>query len=210
LIGGGDGVTATFTWQYAVPPGPEAVPLKMVSAIRIEVVTEPPATGATLPMRLSIEKAVELAVVQESVEKLLAIIIAGFAESVHVGGEGGTVTVTVTAHFVEPLGPVATPSYEVVTVGDTVFDPDATGVTVPTPLPTESVVAFVVVQESFEEPPMVIEAGLAERVQVGAEGGGGGFASVQEAVAPLFTPVHSHVYLLELSVLFELVPALQS
>jgi len=125
---GGGALIVMCVWQLAVPPGPEAVPVKVVSTVSAGVEVEPAAIGVTLPIPWLIEKAVEFAVVHERSEVL----------------------------------------------------PESTAV------------------------------GSAERVQVGAEGGGGGFASVQEAVAPLFTPVHSQVYLLELSALFELVPALQS
>jgi hypothetical protein len=55
----------------------------------------------------------------------------------------------------------------VVAVGETVFEPDATGVTEPMLLSIENVVAFVVVHESEEEPPEAIEAGLAESVHEG-------------------------------------------
>ena len=55
----------------------------------------------------------------------------------------------------------------VVSVGETVLEPDATGVTEPTLLSIESVVAFVVVHESEEEPPEATEVGLAESVHEG-------------------------------------------
>ena len=63
-------------------------------------------------------------------------------------------------------------------VGDTECEPLATGVTAPTFWSIENVFAFVVVHESVEALPETIEVGLAESVQVGAEGGGGGVVTV--------------------------------
>ena len=44
-----------------------------------------------------------------------------------------------------------------------------------------ALVVFVVLHESAEESPFEIEAGFAESVQVGAEGGGGGVVTVMVA-----------------------------
>ncbi len=76
----------------------------------------------------------------------------------------------------EPPEPVAVPVNVVVAVGETDVVPEATGVTEPIPLSIENEVALVVVQESEEEPPVWIDVGFAESVQVGA--GGGGYVQV--------------------------------
>jgi hypothetical protein len=67
----------------------------------------------------------------------------------------------------------------VVTAGETVLVPEATGVSEPMLLSIEKVVALVVVHESTEEAPTVIEAGAATSVQTGATGGGGTTGKVQ-------------------------------
>ena len=66
-------------------------------------------------------------------------------------------------------------------VGETVCEPEATGVTAPIPWLIENEVAFDVVHESDDEDPFSIVAGLAVRVQVGADGGG-----AQEGLVPMY------------------------
>jgi hypothetical protein len=58
----------------------------------------------------------------------------------------------------------------VVVAGETDVEPDASGVTAPTPWSIESDVALLLVQDSVLEPPAVIEVGLAESVTLGAVG----------------------------------------
>jgi len=61
----------------------------------------------------------------------------------------------------------------VVVDGETELEPEATGVTEPTPLSILKVVAFAVVHERTDEAPVVIDVGEAEREHVGADGDGG-------------------------------------
>jgi len=72
-----------------------------------------------------------------------------------------------------PPEPVAVPVYVVVTIGDVVAEPLATGVTEPTPLSMEKEAAFEVVQESVAVSPGAMDDGLAESEHMGAAGGGG-------------------------------------
>ena len=58
-----------------------------------------------------------------------------------------------------------------VAAGVTDVEPEATGVTAPMLLSISNVVAFVVVHESVEDEPVVTDAGVAVRTQVGAAGG---------------------------------------
>ncbi len=84
---------------------------------------------------------------------------------------------TVAEHCTEPPAPVAVPVKTVlVAIAVEVAEPSSTGVTEPIPLSIENEVALVVVQESEEEPPVWIDVGFAESVQVGA--GGGGYVQV--------------------------------
>ena len=55
----------------------------------------------------------------------------------------------------------------VVAVGDTETEPPETGVTLPTPLLIDALVALELVQLSVDEPPVGIEDGLAESVPDG-------------------------------------------
>lgn len=85
------------------------------------------------------------------------------------------------------------------TVGETDFEPVATGVTAPMPWFNANVVAFVVVHESAEAPPASMEEGLPESVQVGAGGGGGSVVTdtlaghVTEPPAPVAVSVYAVV-----------------
>jgi len=84
----------------------------MVSAKRVGVIIEPLTTEVTLPMRLSMEKAVELAVVHESMAELPAMIEVGLAERVQAGADGGGsggVTVTMVEQLELPLEFVTMP-----------------------------------------------------------------------------------------------------
>ena len=65
-------------------------------------VTEPPATGVTLPTLLLMEALVALALVQVSVDELSTPMVVGLAEKVPVGV--GT-TVTVTCFVIVPPSP---------------------------------------------------------------------------------------------------------
>ena len=68
---------------------------------------------------------------------------------------GGAVTVTVFPQVTVPPLPVAVPVYVVVTVGETVREPEATGVTTPMPLSIENdTVALVVTHESEDKFPL--------------------------------------------------------
>jgi hypothetical protein len=104
-------LVATDAVQVTVPPGPTAVPVKVVLvAVSDGVLTEPEATGVTAPMLLSIVKEVACAVVHESVEVLPGLTLVGFAVSVQVGGGGGVlVIVTVAVQCTVPPAPVAVP-----------------------------------------------------------------------------------------------------
>ena len=88
----------------------------------------------------------------------------GDAENVAVGA--GCVTVTVAVFVVVPPGPFAVSVYVVVDVGLTPTDPLSAWL--PTPLSIETVVAFVVVQVSVDDWPLMIDVGDAEKVAVGA------------------------------------------
>jgi hypothetical protein len=87
----------------------------------------------------------------------------GLADRVAVGVE--TVpTVTVALAFAVPPGPVQTTLYVCVAVGDTLAVPDVPEAVKPVPVQD---VAFVELHVRVDDPPAVIEAGLAERVAVG-------------------------------------------
>ena len=109
-----------------------------------------------MPIPLSIKNEVALIVVHESVDEEPLLTVAGLAERVQTGAGGGGVAVTtiVAVHVTEPPAPVAVPVYVVVAVGDTGFEPDATGVTAPMPWLIENDAALDVVQESKEEFPV--------------------------------------------------------
>ena len=72
------------------------------------------------------------------------------------GGGGGGVEVIVTSvvQVTVPPGPVAVPVYVVLAVGDTLVEPELTGVTLPMLLSIAKDVAFVVVHESVEDAPV--------------------------------------------------------
>ena len=90
--------------------------------------------------------------------------------------------VTPAVQWTEPPGPVAVPVYITVACGTTDTVPAPTGVIAPT-VSIEKLVAFVVNQDRVEESPVCSVAGLAESVQVGASGvgGGGGGLTVMSA-----------------------------
>ena len=92
----------------------------------------PLAIGVTLPMLWFMEKLVAFVVVQESVEESPAMMDVGLAPSVQVGGGGGETTMLALQCTVPPA-PVAVSVYVVLAVGDTDFEPLATGVTEPMP-----------------------------------------------------------------------------
>jgi hypothetical protein len=75
-------------------------------------------------------------------------------------------TVRLTCLVVVPPRPEAVSAYVVVRVGLTTTEPD-NGL-LPTPLSMETVVAFVVVQVSVDDAPVVIVVGLALNVTIGA------------------------------------------
>jgi hypothetical protein len=145
-----------------------------------ETEVEPAETGETLPTPLSIVALVAFVVVHESVEASPALIVFGFAVSVHVGAEGGeVVTVTVVSHVAVPPFPFTVSTYFVVAVGCTVTELStvATG-----PMPAiEPFVVPVEVHESCAAPPGATVAGLAEITQVG--GGTTGAEHVKVFVA---------------------------
>ena len=124
-----------------------------------ETDTLPTATGVEVPMLLSIKKVTAFVVVQESEMVSPAFMIDALAERLQAGAPGGggvVVTVTVAEHVIEPPDPVAVPVYVVVVVGETDFEPEATGVTEPILLSILNEVAFVVVHESDEDDPVWI------------------------------------------------------
>ena len=53
-------------------------------------------------------------------------------------------------------------------VGETLTEPPDTGLTLPTPLLIVALVAFALVPYSVDDPPLVMDVGLAENVPVGA------------------------------------------
>ena len=79
-------------------------------------------------------------------------------------------TTTVAVQVTVPPAPVAVSRYAVVTLGETVVEPEAIGETTPMPLSIDADVASVVVQESVEEPPERIGVGEATSVQDGVFG----------------------------------------
>src|SRR3990167_7506866 len=89
-----------------------------------------------------------------------------------VEGGGVTPTPTLALHVALPPVPVTVAVYRVETVGETVLVPPAIGVMVPAPLSMVPWVAFVLVHESVDELPVVMEAGVAVRVQDGSSDGG--------------------------------------
>jgi hypothetical protein len=76
----------------------------------------------------------------------------------------------------------------VVTDGLTEVSPPAVGVTMPTPLSIENFEPFVVVHESLEVSPVVMDVGDAERVQLGLIEVGGGLVTVTLAVHGALVP----------------------
>jgi hypothetical protein len=129
-------------------------------------VTDPPEAGLTLPTPLSIEALVALLLDQLSVEVFPCVIEAGLAEN---DPDGGATTVTVVCCVVVPPAELVSVSvYVVVADGDTLTDPPETGVTDPTPLLIEALVAPLLDQVSVVLLPDVIVAGLAVSVPAGA------------------------------------------
>ena len=55
-------------------------------------------------------------------------------------------------------------------VGETLTEPPDTGVTLPTPLSMLADVALALVHDNADDPPLVIDVGLATNVPVGADG----------------------------------------
>lgn len=156
---------------------------------------EPDATGVTEPTPLSIENEVALAVVHERDEESPFEIVVGFAESVQVGAEGGA-TVTGAEHVELPPGPETVIVYVLPVEVVTDLEPEAIGVTAPTPLSIAALVAPIVTHARVEAPPPYgSDAGFAVSVQVGTGGGGGNAVTVTVAVhvavppAPVTVPV---------------------
>ena len=89
------------------------------------------------------------------------------------GAGGVAATVMLAEHVAVPPAPAAVPVYMIVAAGVTDVEPEATGVTEPTPLSIANAVVFAVVHESVEDEPVVMDAGDAVRVQIGAAGAGG-------------------------------------
>ena len=82
-------------------------------------------------------------------------------------GGGVTPTPTLALHVALPPAPVTVAVYRVEEVGETDLVPAAIGVIAPTPWLMVPEVAFVLVQESVDELPAVMEAGEEVRVQEG-------------------------------------------
>ena len=101
-------VTVTESEQCTVPPGPVAVIVYVVSDIGVTDF-EPPATGVTAPILLSIDAPVAFVVVQVSVEEPPFVTECGFAVSVQVGAGVVTVTVIVALQWTVPPLPIAVP-----------------------------------------------------------------------------------------------------
>jgi hypothetical protein len=92
---GVDPSTVMVVLQVTEPPGPVAVPVKAVLVCIIGVVVEPPETGATEPIPLSIENEVAFVVVQVSCDVPPPVRRAdGAPESVQVGAAGGGAALT--------------------------------------------------------------------------------------------------------------------
>src|SRR3989344_4736688 len=77
------------------------------------------------------------------------------------------VTSTFASQVAWPPAPVTVAVYRVETVGETVLEPALIGFMAPAPLSIDPEVAFVLVHESVDELPRVMEAGVAVRVQEG-------------------------------------------
>src|SRR3989338_5026530 len=82
-------------------------------------------------------------------------------------GGGVTPTPTLASQVACPPVPVTVAVYRVEEVGETDLEPDAMGVMFPAPLSMVPWVAFVLVQESVDDCPLVTEVGDAVRVQEG-------------------------------------------
>jgi len=162
--GGGGVVTVTVVVQCTVlPSDPVAVPVYVVVTAG-ETVTEPPDAGETEPTPLLMEKDAAFFTDQVSVVESPFAMDAGLAESVQEHGPGGgdVVTVIVIEQWAVAVALETVPVYVVVTAGETVTEPCATGVTGPIPLSIVNDVAFAVAHEmTVTEPPLMLVA-LAE------------------------------------------------
>ncbi len=158
------------------------------------VVVEPPETGVTEPIELSIVNEVASRVLQVSVEvSPLATMTEGDAVSL---ARGSATAASTAANgdrcsaCTAPPGPVTVPVKVVLlAIAGDVVAPPGTGVTAPMPLSIEKLVAFAVVHVRDEVWPAALSVvGLAVSVQVGAGGGGGKTVTVTAAVHVLVPP----------------------
>ena len=172
--GGGTGEpTATPARGVTDPPAP--VHVRVYVGVAVGVTDCVPLVALVPVQPLLAVHEVAFVELHESVADPPVVIEVGFADRVAVGGVGGnvtdeTVTVALAAGDVPPA-PVQVTEYVAVAVGETVTDPDVPEAVKPEPV---QLVAFVELQVSVAEEPVVIEVGLAERVAVGVVGDGGG------------------------------------
>ena len=134
------------------------------------------------------ESEVALLTVHDSVEDTPAATDAGLPLKLEITGAGITVTVVVAVTV--PPSPVAVKMYVVVTEGVTTVE---VPVTTPTPWSMETEVALLTLQESVEELPLPIVAGLAPKLAI--TGAGARTVTVVEdvAVPPAFVAVSRYV-----------------
>ncbi len=104
----------------------------------------------------------------ESVEVPPAAMLAGTGFEGANGRGGAADTLTVACLVTVPAGPVRVSVYVVVLAGDTLTEPPATGVTVPTVGVIEAPVALALVQNSVAEPPGAIVVDVGVNVPVGS------------------------------------------
>ena len=138
------------------PPRPVSVSVYVV-VTEGETETKPPDAGVTIPTPWSIEAIVAFVLAQDNVNDAPAVMVVGLALNVPVGAGA---TVTVACLIGVPPTPVSVSVYIVVTGEDTDTEPPDAGVTAPTPLLIEALVAFVAVHESVDEALAAIEVGL--------------------------------------------------
>src|SRR4051812_18639015 len=85
---GGGGTTVAVVLQDAVPPAPLTVAVHVVVTAG-DGMTEPPATGVTVPIPLSMDTLVALADAHVSVVVAPCVMLVGSALTVHEGAGGG-------------------------------------------------------------------------------------------------------------------------
>jgi hypothetical protein len=163
------GVTVTAVVAEIFPPPPVAVAVYVVVAVGLTDCAPPfEARVYELPSVPVTATAVALVAVTVSVEELPEVIDVGLAAILTVGA--GLVTVTVAPAETFPPVPVAVAVYVVVAVGltDCVPPVDVRVYELPSLPVIVTPVALVAVTVSVDDPPAVIEVGLAAILTVGA------------------------------------------